>query len=110
MSWNYVLNRTITFRNTPRKPWFRQYVAFCGSCLLGGVFNWMTRVGLVTGSAYFAGHQLQAAAVGVAAGMISNFLLCRFFVFSSPEAVFGPPVSKLSARPTERLAQTGSQL
>jgi hypothetical protein len=22
--------------------------------------------------------------------MISNFLLCRFFVFANPEAVFGP--------------------
>ncbi len=108
MSWNYVLNRTITFRNTPRKPWFRQYLAFCGSCLLGGAFNWMTRVGLVTGSAYFAVHQLQAAALGVAAGMISNFLFCRFFVFSSPEEIFGAPVRKLPARPAEPLAQTGS--
>jgi dolichol-phosphate mannosyltransferase len=88
MTWNYILNRQVTFRNTPRRPWFRQYVAFCGSCLIGGFFNWMTRVGLVTGTAYFAGHPLQAAAVGVAAGMLFNFLLCRFFVFARPESIF----------------------
>ncbi len=97
MTWNYVLNRQVTFRNTPRKPWFAQYLLFCGSCLLGGVLNWMTRVGLVTGTVYFSAHPLQAAAVGVLAGMVSNFLLCRFFVFASPESIFGPRVAKTPA-------------
>jgi hypothetical protein len=46
-------------------------------------------VGLVTGTAYFAAHPLYAAAAGVATGMISNFLFCRFFVFANAEAVFG---------------------
>ncbi len=90
MSWNYVLNRTITFRNTPRRPWLRQYVAFCASCLVGGIFNWITRVGLVKEAAHFAAHPLEAAAIGVLAGMVFNFLCCRFFVFAGPESVFPP--------------------
>ncbi|MCA9067926.1 MAG: GtrA family protein, partial [Planctomycetaceae bacterium] len=77
-------------------PWFRQYLAFCISCLLGGTLNWLTRVGLVTGTTYFARHQLAAAALGVLAGMIFNFLLCRFFVFAKPEQVFGPRLPRLS--------------
>ncbi len=81
MTWNYVLNRQITFRNTPRKSWLKQYVAFCGSCLFGGLINWATRSSLCLGSAYFAAYPLQAALLGVGAGMASNFLLCRFLVF-----------------------------
>ena len=89
MTWNYLLNRTVTFAGTPRKPWLLQYLMFCGSCSLGAIFNWTTRVGLVTGTAYFAAHPLYAAAAGVLTGMISNFLFCRFFVFANPDAVFG---------------------
>jgi dolichol-phosphate mannosyltransferase len=88
MSWNYVLNRTVTFRNTPRRPWLRQYAAFCASCLIGGIFNWITRVGLVQQTAYFAAHPLEAAVLGVMAGMVFNFLCCRFFVFANPGSVF----------------------
>lgn len=90
MTWNYILNRKITFRNTPARPWIRQYIAFCGSCALGGCLNWITRVALVTGMVYFAEHTLYAAALGVAAGMVFNFLLCRFFVFARPESIFRP--------------------
>ena len=81
MTWNYLGNRLITFRNTQRRPWLRQYAAFCGSCLFGGLINWATRSSLCLGSAYFASEPLQAALLGVIAGMASNFLLCRFLVF-----------------------------
>lgn len=102
MTWNYVLNRNVTFRNTPRKPWLPQYIAFCGSCSIGAALNWIVRVGLMTGSAYFAAHALYAAALGVAAGMVSNFLCCRFFVFADPARIFGPrPTKKPMLLPKE---------
>ena len=107
MTWNYVLNRQITFRNTPRKPWWKQYAAFCGSCLFGGLINWATRSSLCLGSAYFAAHPLQAALLGVVAGMASNFLLCRFLVFR-PGAEDTKPRCSLPDRqqPSQRFTTT----
>ncbi|WP_166823010.1 glycosyltransferase [Thalassoroseus pseudoceratinae] len=100
MTWNYILNRSITFRNTERKPWLKQYAEFCASCLFGGLINWATRSSLCLATAYFATHPLRAALLGVIAGTASNFLLCRFLVFRPTTAGLDTP-SVNSVQPTE---------
>ena len=90
MTWNFVLNRRFTFRNTSESSWFKQYGQFCLSCLLGGLLNWTTSVVLTSTSSFFATHALAAAAIGVASGFGLNYVLASEWVFrdreDSPEA------------------------
>ena len=82
MSSNYCWNRLWTFSDRSRQAFWRQYIAFCLSCLLGAVVNWSTRVLLWwLFPAFFGSYELVAIAAGVGMGMGSNFLLCRLLVF-----------------------------
>lgn len=81
MTWNYWLNRTVTFSFAKSEVWWRQYLAFCGSCLIGALVNWGASVWLTHSFPFFSAHKLTAAAVGVVAGTLFNFTLCRVVVF-----------------------------
>lgn len=81
MTWNFWLNRTVTFSFAKSEPWWRQYVAFCGSCSIGAIVNWGASLWLTHSFPFFAAHKLTAAAVGVVAGTVFNFVLCRVVVF-----------------------------
>jgi len=81
MTWNFVLNRNLTFSYARGGAVLRQYVGFCGSCLLGAVVNWSLSVWLCAATQFFASHKLSAAVLGVVAGTAFNFLLCRYLVF-----------------------------
>ncbi len=81
MTWNFWLNRTVTFSFSKNEPWWRQYVAFCGSCLVGALVNWGASLWLTQSFPFFEAHKLMAAAVGVVAGTLFNFTLCRIVVF-----------------------------
>jgi dolichol-phosphate mannosyltransferase len=85
MTWNFWLNRTVTFSFAKGKPWWRQYIAFCGSCLVGAVVNWGMSLWLTTNVPFFAAHKLTSAAVGVVAGTLFNFTLCRLVVFQKKD-------------------------
>ena len=86
MTWNFCGNRVWTFSDRRRASWLRQYLEFCGSCLLGASLNWATRVLLWRYVPFFSEHELLAAAAGVAAGTASNFALCRAIVFRKPRS------------------------
>jgi len=88
MTWNFVLNRNLTFSYARHRAVLRQYVSFCGSCLLGAVVNWSVSVGLCASAQYFATRQLGAALLGVLAGTAFNYLLCRYFVFRGGRAAW----------------------
>ena len=81
MTWNFWLNRTVTFSFAKTEPWWRQYVAFCGSCSVGALVNWGASLWLTQSVPFFEAHKLTAAAVGVVAGTAFNFILCRVVVF-----------------------------
>ncbi len=81
MTWNFWLNRTVTFSFAKNEPWWRQYVAFCGSCAVGATVNWGLSLWLTQSVEFFKAHLLTAAAVGVVAGTVFNFVLCRVVVF-----------------------------
>ncbi|MCH7990057.1 MAG: glycosyltransferase family 2 protein [Planctomycetes bacterium] len=83
MTWNFWLNRNVTFSYARAHSVLRQYLGFCGSCFLGAVINWSASMALCTWIAYFTEHKLIAALVGVLAGTVSNYLICRHFVFGS---------------------------
>jgi len=98
MTWNFWLNRNVTFSYSRIHSVLRQYIGFCGSCLLGAIINWSASIALCTWTTFFAEHKLLAVLVGVCAGLISNYLLCRHFVFGSqPQTLQKTPDATVSA-------------
>lgn len=84
MSWNFMLNRQLTFSYARHGSVLRQYFGYCGSCLIGAIVNWSTSIALCEFQPFFDRNKSVAALVGVAAGTIFNYLLCRHFVFLAP--------------------------
>lgn len=85
MSWNFYLNRRLTFSYARRGSALRQYVLFCGSCLAGALISWSTCLGLCLASDFFSQKKMFAAAIGVLAGAALNYLLSRHVVFLAPK-------------------------
>ena len=85
MTWNFLLNRCFTFADARRESFWKQYLLFCGSCLLGALVNWGVSVFLCWSSAWFATYPVAAVLAGVAAGFIFNFILSRRFVFRAEQ-------------------------
>lgn len=81
MTWNFWLNRRLTFADADPKPWLIQYGQFCLSCSLGAVINWQLTLTLCSYWPTTALWELLAAATGVAAGVAFNFSLSCLVVF-----------------------------
>ena len=78
MSWNFVLNRRLTFADADDKPLWGQYLLFCLSCSVGAIVNWGVSVGLTEMLPVFDRWKLLAAVVGVLTGTAFNYILsCR---------------------------------
>lgn len=103
MSTNFLLNRNITFSYARHKPFLKQYLSYCGSCLTGAVFNWLTTMVLSRSFQFFEKRILLAAFIGILVGMGFNFLLCRYLVFSKhkPEAETDTAATDKELRRTE---------
>lgn len=82
MTWNYWLNRRVTFAAWRDAFRWRHYGMFCASCLAGAAANWLTCVLLCATTNWFARSITLAAALGVAAGFVLNYTLSRRFVFA----------------------------
>ena len=81
MTWNFYLNRRLTFSHARREPWFGQYLKFVGTCLVGAVVSWCVSTVAVGWRPESLVWIQVAALVGIACGTVSNFLFARYFVF-----------------------------
>jgi dolichol-phosphate mannosyltransferase len=81
MSWNYLLNRRLTFSDTRSQSPLRQYPLFCLSCLLGAVVNWSVSLNLVEHFELFQRWSVLAALCGIVAGTVFNYVCSRYLVF-----------------------------
>jgi len=81
MTWNYWLNRRLTFSNARERPILHQYVLFCMSCALGAVVSWSVFAGLHATVGFFVEQPMLAAFIGIVAGTLSNFLLSKYVAF-----------------------------
>lgn len=81
MTWNFLLNRYVTFSRARENTLLQQYFGFCASCSAGALTNLTVSVGLGYASGFFGAHPLLAAACGILAGFLLNFALCRKWVF-----------------------------
>ena len=81
MTWNFGLNRRLTFSTSRNRPMPVQYLLFCGACLLGAAVNWSIFVGLYEYTALFADLPLPAAVLGILGGTVFNFLTSKYVAF-----------------------------
>jgi dolichol-phosphate mannosyltransferase len=88
MTWNYMLNRRLTFSYSRHEGILLQYLRFAGACAVGAVISWSIAVGLVYFS-FFAQHVFIAAIIGIVVGTISNFLISLLWVFHRKRDVPG---------------------
>ncbi len=81
MTWNFWLNRRITFSFARTQAVLPQYLMFCLSCGLGAAVNWSVSLGLTSWLGFFAELPWLAALIGIIAGSLFNFVLCNTAVF-----------------------------
>lgn len=86
MTWNFRLNRRLTFSFIRSGNLIRQYLRFAAACSVGAVVNWSLAVGLVKIVPFFFQHVLTAAVLGIAAGTFPNFFMSRHWAFAKPTA------------------------
>jgi dolichol-phosphate mannosyltransferase len=82
MTWNFMLNRRVTFSYSQNDAIVAQYLKFICSCGIGMVISWSTAVFLSEKVSMFSTHVLLAAFIGIVAGTLTNFWLSRLWVFS----------------------------
>jgi len=106
LTWNFWLNRRMTFAHARHGNILRQYVLFALSCSLGAVGSWTVTMLLAYCWAFFATHPLLAAIPGVLVGAVSNYLLCRKAVFRRPRRARRQPAAARSQVVGEWVAHT----
>ena len=81
VTWNWLLNRSLTFGERPRQPRVRQWGKFVASSLVGLSLNVGGYTILTSFVDFFADHRLPALLLGVVLGTVANFLLANFYVY-----------------------------
>ena len=85
MTWNFWLNRRLTFSCARTEGTLVQYVKFSLSCLVGALVNWSVSFAVFHHVEWFADSQLLSAFFGVVAGTVFNYVLSNGWVFRSPK-------------------------
>lgn len=81
MTWNFGLNRQVTFLGAKNGSLLRQYLLFCLSCGVGAAVNWSVSSYLWRQWPQVLRYEQAAALVGIAAGVVLNYLLSSRLVF-----------------------------
>jgi len=81
MTWNFWLNRRLTFSFSRDGNILFQFFKFIGSCLTGALVSWSIALYIPKTIDLFSGHFIISAILGIIAGTIVNFSLSKFWVF-----------------------------
>ena len=81
VSWNWLINRALTFDERPRQPHARQWTKFVASSVLGLAVNVGSYTLLTSFVDLFARYRLLALVLGVCLGGVVNFLVANRFVY-----------------------------
>jgi dolichol-phosphate mannosyltransferase len=98
LSWNFSLNRRLTFSYARHGSIFRQYVAYALSNTLGIAVSFTLGLVLPGWLPFFHRHKLAAAAVGIVAATGISFSMSRWFVFSRQQAKPAKRLERASRR------------
>lgn len=98
LTWNFTLNRYLTFSYAKRGSVVRQFITYALSNALGIALSFTLRLALPLRIAFFAKHKLAAAVVGIVAATGISFSMSRWLVFrhrpaTSPAAAPGGVVN-----------------
>ena len=80
-SWNWLLNRRVTFRERAPEPRVRQWAKFVTSSIAGLTANAGSYVLLTSLVGFFDRHRMLALLIGVGLGGLLNFTLATRYVF-----------------------------
>lgn len=81
LTWNFSLNRRLTFNDARRGSMARQFVRYVLSNLLGVGLSLTLRLVLPNTLGFFRRHRLAAAVVGIVSATGISFTMARWFVF-----------------------------
>ena len=81
VTWNWRLNRSLTFGERPPQPRVRQWGKFVAGSLIGLSVNVGSYTLLTSYVDVFVHRRLPALLIGVALGTLGNFLLANFYVY-----------------------------
>ncbi len=82
LTWNFSLNRRLTFSYARRGSLLRQYVTYALSNALGIALSFTLRLILPARIGFFLRHKLAAAVVGIVAATGISFSMSRWIVFN----------------------------
>ena len=97
VSWNWLLNRRVTFRDRAPEARARQWARFVAGSLVGLVVNVGSYAALTSFTGVFDRHRLLALLAGVGLGGLVNFVLATLFVYrrhSAAQAVAEPEAGR----------------
>ncbi|MDE0220830.1 MAG: glycosyltransferase family 2 protein [Spirochaetaceae bacterium] len=81
VTWNWVINRGLTFEERLRQPHVRQWTKFVASSLIGLGINVGSYAVLTSFVDLFDRHRVPALVGGVALGGLANFLVANRYVY-----------------------------
>ncbi len=82
VSWNWLLNRTVTFKDRAKKPKLSQWLKFCISSAVGFSVNWGVYYLLTENIVFFQKNLMAAFITGVLSAALFNYLLSYYYIFS----------------------------
>ena len=90
MTWNFLLNRRLTFNDTRAGSIGRQYLTYAVGNALGILVSLTLRLYLPSRFGVFARHRLAAAVVGIVVATGISFSMSRWVVFRRKPTPRGP--------------------
>jgi dolichol-phosphate mannosyltransferase len=99
LTWNFTINRRLTFNDARRGSIARQYLRYLLSNLLGIGVSLTLRLTLPNTLGFFRQHRLAAALVGIVAATGISFSMARWFVFGHKPAPAGERPVEVRQRP-----------
>ncbi len=97
LTWNFALNRRLTFNDSRAGSIVRQYFVYALSNALGISVSLVLRLLLPLNVPFFRSHKLVAAVVGIVAATGISFSMSRYVVFGRARPPADPPADALSA-------------
>ncbi|MBV1876899.1 MAG: glycosyltransferase family 2 protein [Pseudomonadales bacterium] len=83
VSWNWALNRVLTFGERTKRPKTRQWLEFVGSSLVGFAVNFGVYQHLTAEVGFFQRYHIAAFIAGIGCASLFNFAASTLFVYSN---------------------------
>ncbi len=104
LTWNFSLNRRLTFNYARHGSIVRQYLTYALSNALGIALSFSLRLYLPAHFAFFHDHRLAAAVVGIVTATGISFSMSRWLVFRKRPATISPPQAEaILSQPVDSL-------